>query len=331
MINSISPEQHFFNLTPDKVLDAIELFSVRCSGRVVPLNSMENRVYEVEIENQQAKHAYERFRVAKFYRPGRWSKEQILAEHSFLFELEQAEVPVVCPLKTEAGESVLMIKDTNIFYALFPKVAGRIEPEISSKNLEQIGRQIARIHAVGSRMHGLNRISLSAQTYGRDALKELNKSKPIPVQLEDRYMQVAEQVVHKAEQALSGVKVQPIHADLHPGNVLWRDLELRIVDFDDCLIGPVVQDLWLLLPGRGEEVTEQREALLRGYELMREFDRETLSLVEHLRALRMIHFSAWISKRWDDPSFQGVFANFKSERYWMEQIETLSEQLGYMP
>lgn len=317
----------FFDLTPDKILDSIERFGLRCTGRCLALNSMENRVFEVEIETADDVPAADRFRVAKFYRPGRWSKQQILEEHEFLADLDEAEIPVVPPLKDANGETLLTMKDAEIYFTLFPKLRARCDDDLNDDKLEQVGRLLARMHIVGAQKTFEHRIHLSLETYGENNLEFLMNSPLVPENFRPRIEQLANDIFDETEPRLDGVAFQRIHADAHVGNLLWQGDVPTFVDFDDVLMGPVVQDIWLLTPGRDEESLRRREKLLAGYQMLRDFDHSTLTLIEPLRSLRMIHFAAWIAKRWDDPAFQRVFPTFGDLRYWAELVQDLSEQL----
>jgi len=312
----------FFSLTPDRVLAAVEVGGLRCTGRCLPLRAFENRVYEVELED-------ERRLVVKFYRPGRWSRETILDEHAFLADLAAAEVPAVAPLDLGTGATLGEI--AGIYYAAFPKVRGRTLDELDAENRRRIGRTIGRMHAVGAARRAPHRLRLDATTYIREPVEVLLKGNFIPENLAPRYRDVALRIADAVDAPLGAARIQRIHGDLHYGNLLWTADGPILVDFDDCLIGPPVQDLWLLARGHSEEARRAREDLVEGYELFREFDRSTLALSEPLRACRIIHMSGWIARRWDDPSFPQAFPNFRDHRYWMQEYEELiaiSEALG---
>jgi Ser/Thr protein kinase RdoA (MazF antagonist) len=319
----------FFTLTPHRVLDAVEKMGVRCTGRCTPLNSMENRVYEVEIEVDESKveSPSDRFRVVKFYRPGRWSRAQIQEEHDFLLSLEQQELPVIAPVVSEKGESVLEVEELGVYGALFLKRGGRTEPELGDNKLERLGRLLARVHAVGATRNALVRPHFTPQTYGRNNLQFLLERGFVPLEVRQNYEQLVEMVVTFLEAQWPKESMQRIHGDCHIGNILWQEDAPLLLDFDDMVIGPPVQDLWLILPGRDEEAQRQRDVLLYAYEQMRSFDRSSWRLVEGLRALRFIHFSAWIGKRWEDPSFQKIFPQYGTPQYWREQIANLQEQV----
>jgi len=308
------PRATFFALTPDRVLEAVEVGGLRCTGRCLPLRAFENRVYEVELED-------ERRLVVKFYRPGRWSRETILDEHTFLADLAAAEIPAVAPLDLGTGTTLGEIE--GIYYAAFPKIRGRTLDELDAENRRRIGRTIGRMHAVGAARDAPHRLRLDATTYIREPVEVLLKGSFIPESLAPRYRDVALHIADAVAAPLAAARTQRIHGDLHYGNLLWTSDGPILVDFDDCLVGPPVQDLWLLARGRSEEARRAREDLVEGYELFREFDRSTLALSEPLRACRIVHMSGWIARRWDDPSFPQAFPNFKDHRYWMQEYEEL--------
>ena len=303
----------FFSLTPDRVLDAVEVGGLRCTGRCLPLRAFENRVYEVELED-------ERRLVVKFYRPGRWSRETILDEHAFLADLMAAEVPAVAPLDLGTGSTLGEIE--GILYAVFPKVRGRTLDELDAEGRRRIGRTIGRLHAVGASREAPHRPRLDVRRYIREPLEVVLSGKFIPEGLAPRYREVALRIADVVAAPLAAARAQRIHGDLHWGNILWTPDPL-LVDFDDCLVGPPVQDLWLLARGNSEEARKLREDLLEGYELFREFDRSTLSLCEPLRALRIVYMSGWIARRWDDPSFPQAFPLFRNHNYWNQEYEEL--------
>lgn len=328
-MESTQPEltKSFFELTPERVLSAVESLGTRCTGRVLALNSMENRVYEVELDIDLPPNAarWDAYRVVKFYRPGRWTREQILEEHEFLLDAARAELPVVTPIALPDGSTVGTVADSAIYFAVFPKVGGRIADELSNADLEQIGRLIARLHAVGSAKTFKHRLELTVQSYGYDNLKFLQEHRLLPASVESHYLRVAERIFEVSAPWFQEVPAQRIHGDCHLGNILWLGAKCFMVDFDDALRGPVVQDLWLLTPGRDEDSARRQELILDGYSAMRPFDRAHIRLKEPLRALRMVHFTTWIAKRIDDPAFKRVFVDYGSERYWREQLVALQE------
>ncbi len=320
----------FFELTPDRILTAVEEFGFRCPGRVTQLNSMENRVYEVEVElpdGYEPKSPSERFKIVKFYRPGRWSKQQILEEHEFLADLKRQEIPVVSPLADASGETLRKLPNVDIFVALFPKQGGRCPDELSDEQAERIGRLLARVHNIGASKKAEHRLKLTPAVYGIQNLEFLIGAKLIPQEIVAQYKSTVERLCALTEPLYSGVPLNRVHGDCHFGNILWGSEGPFLVDFDDMVQGPAVQDLWLILPGRDNDARRKMDLLLAGYEQIRDFDRGTLQLVEPLRALRFIHFSAWIGRRWNDPAFQRVFSHYGTPGYWREQLADLQDQL----
>jgi Ser/Thr protein kinase RdoA (MazF antagonist) len=338
----------FFELTPDRVLEAVERAGLQCTGRCMALGSFENRVYDVELESESA--ARSRV-VAKFYRPGRWSREQILEEHRFLADLAEAEIPAVAPLAfppaveasaaagpgtagpgtagpgTAGDPTLRKIEPAGIWYSLFPKVGGRAPDELSDEQLTRIGRLLARVHNAGAVREAPNRVRLDVATYGRSNLKFLLDGRFLPGECEERYRETAEKIFTILEPELAKTPVQRIHGDCHFGNLLWSQQGPFFLDFDDMVRGPVVQDVWLLVPGRDEEAIRQREVLLEGYGELRGFDRAQLGLIEGLRALRFIHYSAWVARRWQDPAFPLAFPEFGKPTYWQKELRDLEDQL----
>ena len=323
----------FYSLTPDHILNAVETFGLRCTGRCLPLNSMENRVIEVEIDTgsrAEQENRETRCRIVKFYRPGRWSREQILDEHRFLFDLQEDELPVVAPCRDLKGESLHQMQEGGIWYALFPCVGGRNPDELSDLQLERIGRLLARLHHTGQRGGKNARLTLDTRTYGRENLRYLEESGALPGDISRDYHAVVQHICELADPLFKNTHQQRIHGDCHLGNLLWRVDTPYFVDFDDMVTGPCIQDIWLLTPGRDEEALRQRNILLEGYQAMRDFDASELALVEPLRALRYVHFSAWVAKRWEDPAFPKAFPHFTDRNYWREQLMDLQECLQCM-
>jgi Ser/Thr protein kinase RdoA (MazF antagonist) len=304
----------FLSLTPDRVLDAVEVGGLRCTGRCLPMRAFENRVYEIELDD-------ERRIVVKFYRPGRWSRETILDEHAFLADLAEAEIPAVAPM--DLGNGGTLSEIDGILYAAFPKVRGRMLDELNDENLRHIGRLIGRMHAVGASREAPHRPRFTMEERVQAPLAILEKGGFLPATLAPRYRDVALKIAEKSAEPLARVRLQRIHGDLHIGNILWGTDGPILVDFDDFVMGPPLQDLWLLARGDAAETKHALAQILEGYELFREFDRSTLALVEPLRALRILHMSAWIARRWEDPSFQAGFPAFRTDRYWMSEYEEL--------
>jgi len=321
--------QYFYSLTPDKILDAVEAFGFTCTGRCMALNSMENRVYDVEIEIEE-KHPRcpsDRFRIVKFYRPGRWSKEQILEEHQFLLDLVEYEIPAVAPIVFANGETLLDVPGAGIWCAVFPKVGGRSPDELSPEQIPQVGRLLARMHGVGATRQAPTRLEISPQTFLLDNLDYLQREKVLPPAIENRYEFVVRSAAEITAPWFTQAQSQRIHGDCHLGNLLFGTDGFFWVDFDDMLRGPCVQDMWLLVGGRDAAATEKLDLLVEAYEQMRDFDRSTLRLIEPLRTMRVVHFNTWIAKRWSDPAFPRAFVEYGTERYWQEQLQFLEEQL----
>ena len=318
-----TPATPFAGLTPDAVLDALESVGLRCDGRQLTLNSYENRVYQVGIEDGTPV-------VAKFYRPGRWSDTQILEEHAFVFELAEREIPVVAPTPIE-GKTLLA--HNGFRFAVFPRRGGRAPELEDPKILEWMGRFLGRIHAVGAISEFTVRPTLDQASFGTEPRDWLLAHGFIPADLLDAWTST----VSQALEAIAGCYARAgsvgslrLHGDCHPGNVLWTDDGPHFVDFDDARMGPAVQDLWMLLPGDADLIPAAWKHLLKGYEQFRDFDDNELHLVEALRTLRLIHYSAWIARRWDDPAFPAAFPWFNTQRYWQDRILELREQLALM-
>lgn len=320
------PTQFFYKITPDKVISAVESSGVRCTGRCIQLNSMENRVYELELESDETQPNSKSFCVVKFYRPGRWTREQILEEHQFLFDLEANEIPVIAPNCFSDGQSLHQDAETGIYYTLFPRKGGRAPEELNDESLERVGRLLARIHAVGSQKPASHRITLSPETYGRKSLAFLKTARLVPDEFWDRLESAVLKICEISEPWFQQTPFQRIHGDCHFGNILWTQGGATFLDFDDMVMGPPVQDLWLVVPGRDEEARRQFQVMLQAYESMRSFDRNSIRLIEPLRALRFIHFAAWIGKRWEDPAFPRTFPEYGSQKYWHDLTLDLEEQ-----
>jgi Ser/Thr protein kinase RdoA (MazF antagonist) len=323
--------QYFYEITPDRILTATECADVKCTGRFMALNSMENRVYEVEIElpeDYRPKSPSERFRIIKFYRPGRWTQAQIQEEHDFLRELSTDEIPVVCPVELKDGKTVGVDPDSGIFFAVFLKVGGRSPEELNFEHCEWVGRLLARIHNVGRSKKATNRLVLNPTTYGRENLRFLQSHHAIPIELVKEYSETVEQICAISTPWFEATEFHRIHGDCHLGNLLWNDRGPFWVDFDDMVTGPAVQDFWLLLSGRDEHARQQVSHLLDSYMTMADFDVDSLRLIEPLRALRYVHYATWIAKRWKDPAFIRAFPQFGSYDYWQRQLADLRDQLN---
>lgn len=309
----------FLSLTPHKVIEAVEAAGVLCNRVCYPLNSFENRVYELECEDRSRV-------IAKFYRPGRWTREQILEEHRFLADLEEAEIPVAPTRPFPDGATLHQID--HIPYCLFQRMGGRAPDELDDALIERLGRLTARVHNVGASRPAPHRMVLSGDTMGRERLSWMEENDVVPARLDRRYFTAANAVADLADERLRGVDVHRIHGDLHFGNLLLRDGAFHVLDFDDMMVGPAVQDVWLLLAGRDADARRQREIFLEAYETIRRFDRASLRLIEPLRGLRMMSYAAWIARRWHDPIFPRTFVQFGTEAYWDEQTSDLEELLS---
>lgn len=318
----------FYDLTPDAALDAVEATGLRCSGRVFPLNSMENRVLAMELEDPHPD-VPTGYIVAKFYRPGRWTREQILDEHAFLFDLRAAEVPTVVPLGDE-GRTVHVMDGTGLFYCIVPRVGGRNPDELDAEGLERTGRLLGRLHQAGARRPAPARITLGPDTYGHASLAYLEHCGRVPEGWMARISRTGRDLLEACGGAFAAARTQRIHGDAHLGNLLWTPGGPMWVDFDDMVTGPPVQDLWLLAAGRAPEDQERLHILLRGYSEFADFDFATLRLIEPLRALRYLHFAAWIAHRWEDPAFPRAFPWFDSPNYWAELSRDLDECLEHL-
>jgi Ser/Thr protein kinase RdoA (MazF antagonist) len=308
----------FLGLTPDRVLAAVEAGGLQCDGLCYPLNSFENRVYEVGLEGGERV-------VAKFYRPGRWSAEQIGEEHALLQALAADEVPVP-PLRAFPDGTTLHTVD-GIHYALWGKSGGRAPDELDEPLAERLGMLVGRLHQTAARFRLAHRPRLDAERYVHRQLRWLANAGTLPGHLAERYTRAAEAVALAYDERAAGVAQQAIHADLHLGNVLLRDGQLRLLDFDDMATGPPVQDVWLALPGRDRDSLRRRDAFLDGYERFRSFDAATLALVEPLRGLRLVRYAGWLARRWYDPAFRAGWPHFGTEEYWRGETETLEEQV----
>jgi Ser/Thr protein kinase RdoA (MazF antagonist) len=312
--------EFFYALTPDRVLDAVEVGDRRCTGRFIVLNSYENRVYQLELDDGS-------YVVAKFYRPGRWTRDQILDEHEFIWDLEDAEIPMASPIDLEPDETIGLFE--SIYFSVFPRIGGRAPDEMDDEQLRRIGGLLARIHAVGRTDVAQHRLHLTPQTYGWDDLAFLLSDDRILASHRDRYERVASDVVEAIVPLFEPFveAQQRIHGDAHLGNVLRAPGGFVFLDFDDMVMGPPVQDLWMLWGGRDDWAIRRRDILLDGYEMMADFDRASLRLVEPLRALRYIHYTAWLARRWEDPAFKVAFPDFGTEGYWTSRTADLAEQL----
>ena len=311
----------FESLTPSFILDAVDNIGFSSDGRVTILNSYENRVYQIGIEDRDPV-------IAKFYRPQRWSNQQILEEHQFCYELEESELPVVCPLKNEDGESLFEFGEFR--FSLYPRKGGRA-PELDNyDNLQVLGRFLGRIHQVGATNPFKYRPSIDSQTYGHESVKYICENF-MPNELLNAYETLTSDILKLIDSTLDDeneLLFIRTHGDCHIGNMLWRDDLPHFIDFDDSRMAPAIQDIWMLLSGDRSEQQLQMIEILEGYNEFADFNINELRMIEILRTLRMIYFAAWIARRWDDPAFPLGFPWFNTPRYWEEHILSLREQLA---
>jgi len=316
----------FNRLTPEQVIDAVEVRGRRCTGRFVALNSYENRVYQLELEDGADASPDESSVVGKFYRPGRWSRAAIAEEHAFLAELAELEIPVACPLELAPGETIGEVDA--ILYALFPRIRGRAPQELSDEQVQVLGRLIARIHNVGAAREAPARRRLTPTTFGRDNLDYLLEHGLIPAEARDIYAATVEALIERIEPLFVDVPMHRIHGDCHLGNLVWTPRGPTFLDFDDMMIGPAVQDVWMIVPSYDSEGARQRRVLLEAYSEFRDFYDGWLRLVEPLRALRYINYNTWIARRCRDPAFSRTFTNFGTLQHWQREIQDLREQIA---
>ena len=315
--------EKFYQLTPEIMLDALDKLGLETTGLILQLNSMENRVYEAEVY-QNGSSQPSRV-VAKFYRPGRWTKEQIQEEHQFLQDLYNEEIEVIPPLSF-SGESVFELKEQDIFYCVFPKKGGRLISDPNEKMLKTIGMTLARLHIIGRKQKFQHRIDLNSKNYIDTAIANIEKSKLIPDYIFARIETYANEIKSYLDNYLASKESFRVHGDFHYGNVLWKDETPLIIDFDDCVSAPAEQDLWLCCP----YATEQKDywdALYDGYDKFSPLPDITPKIIEILRATRIIHYNGWIAKRYEDPTFSTTFPNYTHDSFWNSQFEELSRIL----
>jgi len=314
----------FLALGPETLLDAVESVAGHSDGRVLALNSFENRVYQVGLEDRDPI-------IVKFYRPLRWSDEAIREEHDVTLRLAQAELAVAAPLRDRDGETLHRFGPFR--FALYRRLGGRA-PELERPGtLPRLGRLLARVHNVAEQCPFRHRPRLDAMAMGRVAVDFVAASGQVPASLEAAYQSTCRDVLARIEAALArarGYREQPLHGDCHLGNILWREDEPWLLDFDDACTGPAVQDLWMLLSGGRDDMTRQLDALLGGYTQFRDFDARQLNLIEPLRSLRIMRHAAWIGQRWSDPAFPRAFPDFAEPRFWEQHVLALREQLALM-
>lgn len=315
----------FEALGPEAALEAVEAAGLRPSGHCAVLRALENRVYDVRLEDGAAKPSGSSNVVVKFYRPGRWSRAALEDEHRFLLDLREAEIPVCAPLPLAGGATLGELE--GVWFGVWPRTGGREPEELDDGQLAIVGRLLARIHAVGALRRPQDRPALDAETALIDPLDELLERGLLPAHCEDRYALAVEGLADAYESRLAGVPFLRIHGDCHPGNLLHGREGWFFLDFDDFVVGPAVHDVWVLSPGRDAEGRRQREALLVGYRQFRDFEPRWLELVEPLRAARFLKLSSWIARRWDEPQFRSTFPHFGTALYWEHETRELEEQL----
>lgn len=313
----------YLNLQPGDILTAIEATGLRCDGRLLALNSYENRVYQVGIESAEPV-------VAKFYRPARWSDAAILEEHEFSAELADEEIPVLPPLELNGAT---LHQHNDFRFALFECRGGR-SPELDDLDLlEQLGRLVGRIHSRGRTRPFVHRPGLSPTSFGVASRDYLLSQDFIPADIREAYETTCQDLLARVEacfERAGSFTTLRLHGDFHPGNVLVSGGQLHIVDLDDARTGPAMQDLWMFLSGDRNEQTPQLNTLLDGYSQFSDFDPRELHLLEALRTLRIMHYAAWLARRWEDPAFQQAFPWFGERRYWDEHVLALREQAALM-
>lgn len=309
----------YAGLSPDVILDAVEATGFEPTGGLLELNSYENRVYQLELEDGS-------FVVTKFYRPGRWSDAQIDEEHAFTRELADAELPIVAPLQRDG---VSLFEHRAFRFAVYPRQGGHAPNLEVADNLRVLARTIARIHAIGALHPFRHRPSLTVARLGTESRELLLAQGFLPAEIEPAYASITSHLLERLETVMVRMDVRTrIHGDCHMGNLLWRGDTPHFVDFDDCMNGPAIQDLWMLLSGEQEERQAQLDEILAAYRTFHDFDPSELALIEPLRTLRIMHHAAWIARRWHDPAFPRAFPTFDSMRYWSDHVLALREQLA---
>lgn len=315
-----SPDRPFDGLEPGIILDAVEEIGIRCDGRLLALNSFENRVYQLGSEEGRAV-------VAKFYRPARWSDASILEEHAFSRELAEREIPVVAPLEDPAGGT--LFEHQGFRYAVYPSVGG-YWPELQVRADRQfLGRLIGRMHAAGAVEPFSHRPAVDVESYGTGSVEFLLSHDFLPTGMGRAYRQVTDELlelIRRRYAMIPRLHTLRLHGDLHRGNILWSGENCAIVDLDDCRSGPAIQDLWMLLAGSDHDMRVQLNDFLDGYRMFFDFHDREILLIEALRALRMMHHAAWLAKRWSDPAFPIAFPWFNTPAYWEGHLTDLRDQ-----
>jgi len=322
----VNQENLFYQLTPDFVMDAVENAFARTTGEYLQLNSYENRVYSVRLEDREATQV-----IVKFYRPQRWSETAIREEHAFLDELQGQGVSAIAPLQQKNGSTLSLHQ--GLWCAIFPKARGRMPQEFFADDLTSLGRVLARLHNVGSARPSRERPILDVEHYLMPAL-EIVEPMVTPM-LQERYLHAAHAIIDFLDDELDPSTFQRIHGDCHRGNVLQTDepgkpKEYFLIDFDDFGMGPIVQDLWMLFRHDEDDFDEELDAFLGGYTELRDFDESQLRFMEPLRGMRIIHYAAWIARRWSDPSFPQIFPQYGSDAYWLDEVQALEKVVAQL-
>lgn len=308
-------------LTPEVILEAAESLDLEPDGRLLALNSYENRVWQIGLEDSEPV-------IAKFYRPGRWSDEAILEEHAFTAELVEADLSVVAPLEFNGST---LHEYHGFRFALFLRQGGHAPEPAHRETLTHLGRTLGRMHAVGARTRFEHRPALTIEAYGKRPVTWLLENEWLPPHLQSNFRSLSEHLLGAAEAAWARAGefgTLRLHGDCHPGNILWRNDQAHFVDLDDCLTGPAISDLWMLLSGERPERETQLGWIMEGYTMFRDFNPAELNLVEPLRTLRMLNHQAWLARRWDDPAFPKAFPWFGDDRHWENVLQQLQEELG---
>lgn len=308
----------FYSLTPDRVIDAVEKSGFSLTGHYMVLNSYENRVYDLKLEDDN--HI-----IVKFYRPGRWTFEQIQEEHQFLFDLADDEISVCAPLTFSDGRTIH--ETENIYFSIWPRTGGRIPEELTDADMINIGRLLGRIHNNGASKESRHRLRLTGESYGINSLKYLAENNFLPSCYKKKYSDAVAEIVNVFNSLIGDIPFHRIHGDCHLGNLLKRDDSFFFLDFDDFLVGPAVQDIWMLISSRDNNSQRELNLLIDGYREFRNFDTSWLKLIEPLRGLRYINYAAWIARRWSDPAFPDIFPHFGTKDYWEKETSDLEDQV----
>ena len=314
----ISATEYFYELTPEVIHDAFGEAGLELQPTLRWLNSLENRVVGVEdLEGERW--------VGKFYRPGRWSRKALEEEHAFMRELFEADLPVRPPVPLENGKSVGETK--GIFFTIFPHHFGRMPDEIDFEQAHTLGSLVARIHRQGQRREHRHRRRVGPTDWGLKNLEALEKEEVVPPGIWRTYNGLVRELCDLVRDLFEGFEEMRLHGDLHRGNILCGSHGISFVDFDDTTMGPAIQDLWMLLPGRDNEAIALRETFLESYESIRPFERDELALIEPLRALKFVRHAAWVARRRKDPAFQRLYPDVETHSYWRRELEDLEAQL----